>query len=255
MVYCCHMTTIKQSARLKPRLFHPAELFVDEPTEHRFFQDTGHLIICAPSDSDNRLRVVVGTKTFLQCSSGPKQRSVPGWEIPLTTEQVSAVNVLDLLPPPSPTALARVFNILASHGISGDYLAKMAGLSGRADVSRLRWLSNAPIYIQNRMDDGSLHLGHLRYLKGLSAADGLHWAQEVVGRKLSVSGLQQCLKGTSTAAADVDIASLERSIGEQLGTQVSIRQSSGGSGELALQYYDLDTLQGLLERLGYNFDA
>lgn len=51
--------------------------------------------------------------------------------------------------------------------------------------------------------------------------------------------------------SDVDMASLERALGEHLGTTVAIEHRPSGEGHLVLQYSDLDTLEGLLERLGY----
>ena len=51
------------------------------------------------------------------------------------------------------------------------------------------------------------------------------------------------------AAPQPDIASLETELSETLGTRVTIAHGRGGKGKLIIQYTDLDTLDGVLERL------
>ena len=46
-----------------------------------------------------------------------------------------------------------------------------------------------------------------------------------------------------------DIASLETELSEALGAKVAINHGRGGKGKLIIQYTDLDTLDGVLERL------
>ena len=54
---------------------------------------------------------------------------------------------------------------------------------------------------------------------------------------------------TAKAAPQPDIASLETELSESLGTRVTIAHGRGGKGKLIIQYTDLDTLDGVLERL------
>ncbi|MBN8797902.1 MAG: chromosome partitioning protein ParB, partial [Stenotrophomonas nitritireducens] len=51
------------------------------------------------------------------------------------------------------------------------------------------------------------------------------------------------------AAPQADIASLETELSESLGTRVAINHGRGGKGKLVIHYTDLDTLDGVLERL------
>jgi ParB family chromosome partitioning protein len=46
-----------------------------------------------------------------------------------------------------------------------------------------------------------------------------------------------------------DIVSLERELGETLGTRVNVLHGRGGKGRLVIHYADLDALDGVLERL------
>ena len=46
-----------------------------------------------------------------------------------------------------------------------------------------------------------------------------------------------------------DIAALETELSETLGAKVAIAHGRGGKGRLVIHYTDLDTLDGVLERL------
>jgi ParB family chromosome partitioning protein len=51
------------------------------------------------------------------------------------------------------------------------------------------------------------------------------------------------------ATPQADIASLETELSESLGAKVNIAHGRGGKGKLVIHYTDLDTLDGVLERL------
>ena len=53
----------------------------------------------------------------------------------------------------------------------------------------------------------------------------------------------------SKARPQADLATLERELGESLGTRVDVQHGRGGKGRLVIHYSDLDTLDGILERL------
>jgi len=51
------------------------------------------------------------------------------------------------------------------------------------------------------------------------------------------------------AKPQADIATLERDLSETLGTRVNVLHGRGGKGRLVIHYSDLDSLDGVLERL------
>jgi ParB family chromosome partitioning protein len=55
--------------------------------------------------------------------------------------------------------------------------------------------------------------------------------------------------GASRPAADADVAQLERQLGERLGAKVSIQAGRGGRGKLVIEYFSLDELDGILEKI------
>ena len=55
--------------------------------------------------------------------------------------------------------------------------------------------------------------------------------------------------GAAAQIAQADIAALERELSESLGSRVNVLHGRGGKGRLVIHYSDLETLDGVLERL------
>ena len=83
--------------------------------------------------------------------------------------------------------------------------------------------------------------------QGWSVREVEHRAQQFAAGKVPVNGGRKPKPGKATPQAD--IASLETELSESLGTRVTIAHGRGGKGKLIIQYTDLDTLDGVLERL------
>ena len=50
-------------------------------------------------------------------------------------------------------------------------------------------------------------------------------------------------------ATDPNVAQLEQELGEKLGARVRIQSGRGGRGKLVIEYYSLDELDGIIERI------
>jgi len=133
----------------------------------------------------------------------------------------------------------------------------------RAAVSNLLRLLELPPAIRALLEARRLEMGHARALLPLSpelasklaheAAENdwsvrevEHRAQQFAAGKLPVNG-KKARPGKT--APQPDIASLETELSESLGTKVTIAHGRGGKGKLVIAYTDLDTLDGVLERL------
>jgi len=133
----------------------------------------------------------------------------------------------------------------------------------RAAVSNLLRLLELPPAIRALLEARRLEMGHARALLTLSpelasklaheAAENdwsvrevEHRAQQFAAGKLPVNG-KKARPGKT--APQPDIASLETELSESLGTKVTIAHGRGGKGKLVIAYTDLDTLDGVLERL------
>ncbi len=165
----------------------------------------------------------------------------------------------DLNPLEEAQSLQRLIN---EFSLTHAEAAEAVGRS-RAAVSNLLRLLELPPAIRALLEARRLEMGHARALltlspelasklaseaaeQGWSVREVEHRAQQFAAGKVPVAG-KKAKPGKT--APQPDIASLETELSESLGTKVTIAHGRGGKGKLIIAYTDLDTLDGVLERL------
>ncbi|MGE8281835.1 MAG: ParB/RepB/Spo0J family partition protein, partial [Stenotrophomonas sp.] len=164
----------------------------------------------------------------------------------------------DLNPLEEAEALAR---LVSEFSLTHAEAAQAVGRS-RASVSNLLRLIDLPIGVRILLETRRLEMGHARALLTLAPELATKLAEEAAEQGWSVREVehraQQFAAGKvpgarkakpSPSAPQADIASLETELSESLGTKVAISHGRGGKGKLVIHYTDLDTLDGVLERL------
>lgn len=135
----------------------------------------------------------------------------------------------------------------------------------RAAVSNLLRLLELPPEIRVLVETRAIEMGHARALLTLAPAAAVALARQAAEHEWSVREVehrvQQLTSGQveggsplrkakpAKAKPQADIATLERELGETLGTRVNVLHGRGGKGRLVIHYSDLDALDGVLERL------
>lgn len=134
----------------------------------------------------------------------------------------------------------------------------------RAAVSNLLRLLELPPAIRILVESRQLEMGHARALLTLApdlasklAADAVEngWSVREVEHRAQQFAAGKVPGGNSRSAArsrarpQADIAALENELSETLGTRVAIANGRGNKGRLVIHYSNLDTLDGVLERL------
>lgn len=133
----------------------------------------------------------------------------------------------------------------------------------RAAVSNLLRLLELPPAIRALLESRRLEMGHARALLTLSPELASRLASDAAEHGWSVREVehraQQFAHGAVPSVGkkktagksrpSADIASLENELSESLGTKVNIAHGRAGKGRLVIHYTDLDTLDGVLERL------
>ncbi len=134
----------------------------------------------------------------------------------------------------------------------------------RASVSNLLRLLELPVAIRVLLESRRLEMGHARALLTLAPELAVKLANEAADQGWSVREVehraQQFAAGkvpgslrkpvpAARVPQQADIASLETELSESLGTKVAISHGRGGKGKLVIHYTDLDTLDGVLEKL------
>jgi len=166
----------------------------------------------------------------------------------------------DLNPLEEAVALQRLIDEFdLTHAQAADAVGR-----SRAAVSNLLRLLELPQEIRVLLDTKSLEMGHARALLTLAPQAAIALARQAAENGWSVREVEHRAQllasgkvgGTANARAkpqkakpQADIAALERELSESLSTQVSVLHGRGGKGRLVIHYSDLDSLEGVLERL------
>jgi ParB family chromosome partitioning protein len=132
----------------------------------------------------------------------------------------------------------------------------------RAAVSNLLRLLEMPKEIRALVETRALEMGHARALLTLApqaaiaiarqAADNGWSVREVEHRVQQLAAGKVAPAGKAKAARpkpQADIATLERELSESLGTTVNVLHGRAGRGRLVIHYSDLESLDGVLEKL------
>ncbi|GAB3338776.1 MULTISPECIES: ParB/RepB/Spo0J family partition protein [Marilutibacter] len=132
----------------------------------------------------------------------------------------------------------------------------------RAAVSNLLRLLELPQEIRVLVETRALEMGHARALLTLTPQAATALARQAAEQGWSVREVehrvQQLASGKVPAssrarparpAPQADIASLERELSESLNTKVNVMHGRGGKGRLVIHYSDLESLDGVLEKL------
>lgn len=143
---------------------------------------------------------------------------------------------------------------------SHDDVAALVGKSRVYVTNALRLLKLAAD-VQAFLKEGLLKSGHGKILASLSESQQLHWAKQCADKQWSVRQLETEIKkheksGAALAAeTDPNIQHLEQSISEQFGAKVKLDQEKPPKGWIKIRYTDHETLEGILDKLGVNYEV
>ena len=153
----------------------------------------------------------------------------------------------------NPLEEARAYRrLLEDFGLTQESVAARVG-KDRSTVANTLRLLQLPREIQTQLETGALTAGHARALVSLSSdAARIELAREVVIDRLTVRQTEQRAKQQgprATPAADPDREAAEERLTQLLGTRVRIAARRNGAGRLEIDYYSLEQLNGLIDRL------
>ena len=161
----------------------------------------------------------------------------------------------DLNPIEKAQAYAR---LMSQFSLTQEAIAGRMGID-RSSVANFLRLLQLPEGLWGEIAEGRLTMGHAKALLSLeSKGDQLRLAEEIKAKGLSVrqvEALAQKMKGASPAKAQKpkkdpapEISEIEDRLRHSLGTQVRL-SPQGKGGEIRIEYYSLDDLERLLEKL------
>jgi ParB family transcriptional regulator, chromosome partitioning protein len=174
---------------------------------------------------------------------------------PYTDEQAAAVtavenvNRVDLNPIEEALAYQKLTDDFA---YSHDEVAAAVGKS-RSKISNSLRLLALPSVTQEAIITGDLSEGHAKILAGISFEKAKELTLRCVRENISVRKLENLLKPVDKkhTSNTCDIKKIEQDVSEHLGVPVNIQQSAQ-SFKLQLECYNLEVLNGVLDKIGFN---
>lgn len=150
----------------------------------------------------------------------------------------------------NPLEEARAFRRLGDEfNLTQDEIAKRVG-KDRSTVANTVRLLQLPPEVQRQIERGALSAGHARALVNAgSEAAKIKLAHEVVARRLTVRETEKLAKRQVRPLADVELRATEHRLTEALGTRVRLHTRRGGAGKIEIEYYSLEELNALIDRL------
>ncbi len=147
-------------------------------------------------------------------------------------------------------------NLIEKFGYDQEKVSRFIGKSRSHVTNTLRLLSLSED-ILDLIKENKISHGHAKILVGLQ--NGSYLAKKIVQKRLSVRQTESLIrsfkniKKYSNDKKDANIISLENSVKEKTGINVSITNKKNNTGKLSFEYMDLDQLNRLITVIKTNF--
>lgn len=123
----------------------------------------------------------------------------------------------------------------------------------RSTVANALRLLQLSAKIQGDVEAGRLSAGHARSLAGIASPQVQgEIAARIKAGGLSVREAEKLAKDVSKQQPDVERRAAEDRLMKALGTKVTLQVRRGGKGKLAIEFYSLEQLNDLIDRLAKN---
>lgn len=147
--------------------------------------------------------------------------------------------------------------LIQDFSFTHEQAAQAVGRS-RSAVSNLLRLLNLAQSVQTMLMAGDIDMGHARALLVVDAATQIQLANVIVAKRLSVREAEKLVirsdnKTSEKKAKSVDksrdIERLEEELSDLFATQVQMKVGAKGSGQVIIDFANLDALDGILSKL------
>ena len=244
--------------------FQPRRDFTEEPLEQlvNSIRQNGVLQPLVVRLVGGRYELIAGERRFRAAQRAGLSR------VPVVVRQASDREALelalvenlqreDLNPLDEATAYRR---LMEEFQLTQEAVAERVAKSRPAVANSLRLLA-LPDAVKLEIRAGRLSGGHARAIAGGGDAQAqARLAGEVLEKRLNVRETERLARESADRArrpprpeprsADAEEAAVEERLRRALGTKVKVRAQAGGAGSIEIQFFSLDELQGLLQRLG-----
>ena len=209
--------------------------------------------------ASGRFEIVVGERRW-RAAQLAGIKSVPTIVRDLNNDETAKIALIENLQREDLNALDQAKGLMRlqrEFNLSQEELGLAVGKS-RSTVTNLLRLLNLASEVQALLEEGKIEMGHARSLLALSNEQQLVCAKRVISESLSVRECEAMVAGissnkkkpnTKTKTPDPNTVALERELSEIFGSSVEIKHNKKGRGKLIVNFKNLDTLQGILDKI------
>ncbi len=216
-------------------------------------------IIVRPIDSQ-RFEIIAGERRWRACQLAglsTVQCLVNDYSDHQAAEAAAAENLnrMDLNPIEEAQAYER---LIREFGYRHDEVAAVLGKSRTKITNSLRLLALSQ-KVQNMIKEGHISEGHGKILVSLPQEIQFQVANQCQHQQWSVRSLEKAVKRLQNNSpkenklSDPDTLQLEKKLSEHLGSPVKL-QHYNGKGLLSIQFYSLDSLDGILDKMQFSLN-
>lgn len=145
--------------------------------------------------------------------------------------------------------------LLTEFELTHQEVAEAVGKS-RTTVTNLLRLNNLNDDVKTLLEHGDIEMGHARALLTLENDLQTITARTVVAKELTVRETETLVKKVLEPekekvekVKDANTVSLEQSLSDRIGSQVSISHNKKGKGKLVISYTNLEELDGIISKI------
>ena len=247
---------------LYPNKFQPRKIFDEESLNdlEKSIKERGIIqpIIVRKSDENSKYEIIAGERRWLAAQKAGLQ------EVPVVVTEADDLKSLefaivenvqrnDLNPLEEAQGYQRLIN---DFGYDQEKVSKFIGKSRSYITNCLRILT-LPSDVLSLIEIKKLSAGHAKILVGLENASFV--AQKILEKKLSVRQSENFVKifkkkkGSYIKFSDPNIQSLERSISDKIGLNVSIKNTKKNKGTITFAYHDVEQLNKIIDIIKLNY--
>ncbi len=150
----------------------------------------------------------------------------------------------------NPIDEARAYRRMADElKLTQEAIAERVG-KDRSTITNALRLLQLPAAVQRDVEAGKLSAGHARALAGAGSERATRQlAAEVSAKRLSVRETERLAKEARRTAEDLEKRATEDRLARVMGTKVRLQVSRKGAGQLSIEFYSLEQLNELIDRL------
>jgi ParB family chromosome partitioning protein len=244
---------------LRPNPLQPRMKFDDKSIEElgQSIKETGIVQPVLVTPEEDHYKIIVGERRW-RAAQKAGLRKVPVLIRNIPREKQLEISLIENIHREelNPLEIAQAYQrLIEETGATQQELAEKVG-KDRTSVTNYLRLLKLPAEVQDRINDGTLSMGHARALLALEDAAGQLFAcRQVVDKSLSVRNTEKLVNRLKERAPrtqrhleDPDLRALQEEMLKLLGTKVLIA-GSRTKGVLKIFYFSLDDLNRVYARI------